>query len=194
VTTSDARCGWALGGDAAMLAYHDEEWGVPERHDHRLFELLILEGAQAGLSWQTVLRKRDAYRDAMADFDPAVVAEYGEADEARLLNDPGIVRNRAKVRSAITNARACLAVQGEFGTLAAFLWGFVDGSPVQNQWHTLAELPASTPTSAAMSKELRRRGFNFVGPTICYAFMQSVGMVNDHLVTCPRHAAVAALA
>jgi DNA-3-methyladenine glycosylase I len=194
VTTGDARCSWALGGDAAMLAYHDEEWGVPERDDHRLFEFIVLEGAQAGLSWQTVLRKRDAYRAAMADFDPAVVAEFGDADQARLLNDPGIVRNRAKVRSAVGNARACLAVQAEFGTLAAFVWRFVDGTPVQNRWRSLAEVPAATPTAEAMSKEMRRRGFNFVGPTICYAFMQSVGMVNDHVVTCPRHAAVAALA
>ena len=191
--TEDGRCSWAV-GDPAMLAYHDEEWGVPERDDQRLFELLVLEGAQAGLSWQTVLRKRPAYRTAFADFDAEVVARFGAADEARLLNDPGIVRNRAKVRSAIGNAKACLAARDERGSLADLLWSFVDDHPIQNRWTALAELPAQTPVSQAMSKDLRRRGFTFVGPTICYAFMQATGLVNDHLVTCPRHATVAALA
>jgi DNA-3-methyladenine glycosylase I len=193
VTADDPRCGWALGGDAAMLAYHDTEWGVPEHDDQRLFEFVVLEGAQAGLSWQTILRKREAYRAGFADFDPAVVANFGEADRARLLNDAGIVRNRAKIASAIKNAQAFLAVQDEFGSFDNYAWGFIGGTSVQNKWRRMGDVPSTTPLAESMSKDLRRRGFNFVGPTIWYAHMQATGMVNDHLVTCPRHAEVAAL-
>jgi DNA-3-methyladenine glycosylase I len=194
VTAEDPRCSWALGGDAGMLAYHDTEWGVPEHDDQRLFEFVILEGAQAGLSWQTILRKRPAYRAAFADFDPSVVAQFGEADRARLLNDAGIVRNRAKIASAISNAQAFLAVQDEFGSFDSYAWDFIGGTPLQNKWRRMGDLPATTPLAESMSKDLRRRGFNFVGPTIWYAHMQATGMVNDHLVTCPRHAEVASLA
>ena len=194
MTADDPRCGWALGGDTGMLAYHDTEWGVPEHDDQRLFEFVILEGAQAGLSWQTILRKREGYRAAFADFDPAVVARFGEADRARLLNDVGIVRNRAKIASAIKNANAFLAVQDKFGSFAEYAWAFIGGAPIQNEWRTMGQLPATTPLAEAMSKDLRQRGFNFVGPTIWYAHMQATGMVNDHLVTCPRHAEVAAIA
>ena len=183
------RCAWAQ-GDADMVAYHDTEWGVPQRVGHRLFEFLVLEGAQAGLSWTTILRKRAGYARCFAGFDPAVVATFTDDDIARCLADPGIVRNRAKVASAVTNARAWL----ELDDPVAFLWGFVDGHPVQNHWTTMSELPATTATSDAMSKALRRRGFGFVGPTICYAWMQACGLVNDHLTPCFRHAECAALA
>ncbi len=187
------RCGW-VSDDPLYLAYHDEEWGVPVHDDRQLFEMLILEGAQAGLSWITVLRRRETYRRAFEGFDAARVAGYGPAEVVRLLADPGIVRNRAKVEAAIANARAVLRVQEEVGSLDRLLWGFVDGRPRQNPWQSLREVPPETAESKAMSKELRRRGFGFVGPTICYAFMQAVGMVNDHTVDCFRRPAVAALA
>jgi DNA-3-methyladenine glycosylase I len=188
------RCGWALGGGAAIgdayLRYHDEVWGVPERDPVVLFEFLILEGAQAGLSWSTILRKLDTYRSAYRGFDPATVAAFDDADVARLLADPGIVRNRAKVAASIDNARAWL----ELDDPVAHLWGFVDGAPVQNAWASMDHLPAETDVSRAMSADLRRRGFRFVGPTICYAFMQATGMVNDHVTTCFRFEECRALA
>ena len=183
------RCGWA-GDDPLMISYHDEEWGVPVRDDRKLFEYLVLEGAQAGLSWRTVLRKREGYRRAFQGFDPERVARYGEKDVARLLSDPGIIRNRAKVASAVGNARLVIAVRAEFGSFCAYLWRFVGNRPIGNRFRTLSELPSTSRESEAMSRDLTRRGFRFVGPTICYAFMQAVGMVNDHLVTCFRHAAV----
>jgi DNA-3-methyladenine glycosylase I len=183
------RCGWVPAGDPLYLAYHDEEWGVPVHDDRRLYEMLVLEGAQAGLSWSTILRKRQGYRRAFAGFDPAAVAGFGAADLERLLGDPGIVRNRLKVESAVQNARAVLAAQEEAGSLDALLWSFVGGAPRVNRFATLTEVPAATPESAAMSKELKRRGFRFVGPTVCYAFMQATGMVNDHLLSCFRHPA-----
>jgi DNA-3-methyladenine glycosylase I len=183
------RCAWC-GSDPLYVAYHDEEWGVPLHDDTRLFEFLILEGAQAGLSWLTVLRKRQHYRQAFAGFDVEEVARFGEADMTRLLGNPGIIRNRLKIESAVRNARAVLDLRAAHGSLDRFLWQFVDGRPVQNRWRTLAEIPASTRQSEQLSKELRRFGCNFVGSTICYAFMQAVGMVNDHLVDCFRHAAL----
>jgi DNA-3-methyladenine glycosylase I len=176
------------------VAYHDDEWGVPVRDDRTLFEFLILEGAQAGLSWSTILKKRDGYRRAFDGFDPEVVARFGARKVASLLADPGIVRNRLKVASAIDNARAFLAVQQEKGSFAEYIWSFVDGRPVQNRWRSLGQLPATTPLAEAISKDLKKRGFRFVGPTIVYAHMQATGMVNDHLVGCFRHAEVAALA
>ena len=178
------RCEWAR--EALEQTYHDEEWGVPRHDDRGLFEFLILEGAQAGLSWSTILRKRDAYRRAFDGFDPRKVARYTPAKVERLLQDAGIVRNRAKVESAVGNARAFLEVQREHGTFDAYVWAFVGGKPVQNTVTSLRELPAETDTSRALSKDLVRRGFRFVGPTICYAFMQAVGMVNDHTVSCFR--------
>ena len=186
------RCTWA-GSDPLYVAYHDEQWGVPMHDDQELFEMLVLEGAQAGLSWSTILNKRENYRLAFEDFEIARVAAYGEQDVQRLLADPGIVRNKLKVRSAIRNARAVLEIQQEFGSLDAFLWGFVDGVPIQHAWNELRELPAQTPLSEAMSKALKQRGCNFVGPTICYALMQSIGMVNDHLVDCFRYEEVKTL-
>jgi DNA-3-methyladenine glycosylase I len=183
------RCQWA-GTDPLYTTYHDLEWGVPVHDDRTLFEFLILEGAQAGLSWSTILKKRDAYRAAFDGFDPAIVAAYDDGKAAELLANPGIVRNRAKIASAIGNARAFLRVQEEFGSFSAYIWQFVDGRPLQNAWRSLAEVPAETIESRAMSKDLKRRGFNFVGPTICYAFMQAIGMVNDHTVDCFRHAEV----
>ena len=179
------RCPWAV--SALAIPYHDQEWGVPAHDDRVLFEFLVLEGAQAGLSWETILRKRAAYRAAFAHFDPAIVAAYGEADAARLLADPGIVRNRLKIQSAIANARAFLVVQDAFGGFDPYVWRFVDGAPIRNRWSSVTEVPARTPASDAMSKELKRRGFSFVGTTICYAFMQATGMVNDHLRECFRH-------
>lgn len=187
------RCPWCEGFDL-YRHYHDTEWGVPLHDDRALFELLILEGAQAGLSWSTVLKKRATYRLAFDQFDPEKIARYGEEKVAALLADPGIVRNRLKVASTITNAQACLALQARGTSLSAFLWQFVDGQPVQNQRQSMREVPAKTPASDAMSKALLKAGFKFVGSTICYALMQASGMVNDHLVTCPRHAAVRALA
>jgi len=181
------RCAWA-GSDPLYLAYHDEEWGAPQHDDRRLFELLILEGAQAGLSWITILRKRENYRRAFAGFDPAAVAAFDEAAVQALLQDAGIVRNRRKIEAAIQNACAYLKVQQEYGSFDAYLWRFVGGRPIQNAWRSLAEIPVQTEEARALSKDLRARGFSFVGPTICYAFMQAVGMVNDHTVDCFRHA------
>jgi DNA-3-methyladenine glycosylase I len=170
-----------------MTAYHDREWGVPVHDDRKLFEFLILEGAQAGLSWSTVLNKRERYRQVFAAFDPAEVARFRPARLERLLVDPGIIRNRLKVQSAVRNAKAALVVQGEFGSLDAYLWSFVEGRPRVNRWRSLAEIPATTEESDVLSKDLKRRGFNFVGSTICYAFMQAVGMVNDHTIDCFRY-------
>jgi DNA-3-methyladenine glycosylase I len=183
------RCFWAQ-SDLA-IAYHDEEWGVPLHDDRALFEFLILEGAQAGLSWETILRKRPAYRIAFDNFDPAIIATYDARRVRRLLANADIVRNRLKIDSAIKNARACLAVQEEFGSFDAYLWRFVGGAPKQNARRGLGDVPASTPESDALSKDLKRRGFNFVGSTICYAMMQAVGMVNDHVVTCFRYTPLA---
>ena len=177
-----------------MMAYHDREWGVPQHDDRTLYEFLVLEGAQAGLSWSTILNKRAGYRAAFAGFDPAAVARFGDADVERLLEDAGIVRNRLKIQSAIGNARALLQVVEAHGSFAAFIWRFVGGRPLQFQRRTLRDVPASTPESDAMSRDLKRLGFTFVGTTICYAFMQAVGMVNDHTTDCFRHAEVAALA
>jgi DNA-3-methyladenine glycosylase I len=184
------RCEWA---DRSELerAYHDEEWGVPLHDDRRLFEFLVLEGAQAGLSWSTVLKKREGYRKAFGNFDARVVSGFSEDDIATLLSDPGIIRNRLKIRSAIDNAKAFLRVQEEFGRFDDYIWRFVGGKPVRNAWNRMTEIPCSTPGSDAMSKDLRNRGFRFVGPTICYAFMQAVGMVNDHVVECFRHGILA---
>ena len=184
--TDRIRCPWAQGDQ--YVEYHDAEWGVPVHDDRRLFEFLILEGAQAGLSWSTILKKRENYRAAFDQFDPAVVAQYGQKQQARLLANAGIVRNRLKIGSAIDNARAFLAVQDECGSFDKFIWGFVDGRPQQNAWKSLRDVPARTPESDAMSKDLKKRGFRFVGSTICYAFMQAVGLVNDHLTECFRHA------
>ena len=169
-----------------MLEYHDEEWGVPAHDDRHLYELLTLEGAQAGLSWLTILRKREGYRRAFAGFDPEVVARFKQKDVERLLEDPGIVRNRLKVESAVANAARVLEAQAEFGSFDAYLWTFVDGRPIVGGWSSLSELPAETDLSRSMSRDLKRRGFRFVGPTVCYAFMQAVGMVNDHVVDCYR--------
>jgi DNA-3-methyladenine glycosylase I len=180
------RCAWP-GDDPLYCAYHDEEWGVPLHDDRALFEFLILEGAQAGLSWITILRKRDNYRAAFDNFDPERIARYDASKIESLLQDAGIVRNRLKVQSAVSNAQKFLAVQEEFGSFDAFIWRFVDGVPKQNRWRSLAEIPAHTPESDAMSKELKRRGFKFVGSTICYAHMQATGMVNDHTVDCFRY-------
>ena len=177
-----------------MVAYHDEEWGLPSHDDRHLFEMLTLEGAQAGLSWTTILRKREGYRRAFAGFDPAKVARFDTRKVERLLLDPGIVRNRMKVESTVSNAKATLAAQREFGSLDAYLWGLVGGAPIQNRTRTMGELPAETDVSRAMSRELKRRGFRFVGSTICYAFMQATGMVNDHEVGCFRYREVARLA
>jgi len=180
------RCAWGDQPDPAYRAYHDREWGVPVRDEHHLFELLILEGAQAGLAWSTILHKRDGYRRAYEGFDPAVVAAYGPDDAARLLTDTGIVRNRAKVAASIDNARAVLALYETGTTLVDHLWSFVAGRPVVNRFTALGEIPAETDVSRAMSKDLRKRGFRFVGPTICYALMQSAGLVNDHETSCFR--------
>jgi len=182
------RCAWAT--SPLNIRYHDEEWGVPQHDDRTLFEFLVLEGAQAGLSWETILKKRAAYRTAFEGFDPARIARYGADDVARLLADPGIVRNRAKIAAAVQNARAVLPLQAEFGSFDAYIWRFVGGQPKVNAWRSLAELPAQTAESEAMSKDLKRRGFYFVGPTICYAFMQAVGMVNDHTIVCFRYGQV----
>jgi len=183
--SESARCPWA-GTDPLYVAYHDEEWGVPSRDDRHLFEMLILEGAQAGLSWITILRKRDGYRRAFAGFDPAKVARFGPLDAERLLADAGIVRNRLKVESAIGNAKAFLTLQEEAGSFCGWLWAFVDGEPVRNAFREMRAVPAKTPLAERISKDLRKRGFRFVGPTIVYAYLQAVGVVNDHLVGCPR--------
>lgn len=187
------RCPWA-GDDPRMIAYHDEEWGVPVHDDRTLFEFLILEGAQAGLSWSTILRKREAYRSAFAGFDPGRVAGFDDATVEELLQNEGIVRNRLKVESAISNARAFLDVQEELGSFNAYLWRFVDGEPQAHRFRHSDEVPVSTDDSEALARDLKKRGFRFVGPTICYAFMQAVGMVNDHLVGCFRHGEVQELA
>ena len=179
------RCGWASG--ELSIRYHDEEWGVPVHDDRRLFEFLILEGAQAGLSWNTILNKRDNYRKAFARFDAKKVAGYDRRKTAQLMRDPGIVRNRLKIASAIANAKAFLEVQEEFGSFDRYIWQFVDGKPLVNSPRSMQQILARSPESDAMSKDLKRRGFNFVGSTICYAFMQAVGMVNDHLVECFRY-------
>jgi DNA-3-methyladenine glycosylase I len=181
------RCAWAEGSDELMLAYHDEEWGVPSHDDVHLFEMLTLEGAQAGLSWQTILRKREGYRRAFAGFDPAKVARFDAKKMERLLADPSIVRNRLKVASTVNNAARVIEVRREVGSLGEYLWTFVGGSPIDHRVRSLSELPSETPESKAMSKDLKRRGFRFVGPTVCYALMQATGMVNDHEVTCFRH-------
>jgi DNA-3-methyladenine glycosylase I len=181
------RCQWAAGSDELMGAYHDEEWGVPSHDDVHLFEMLTLEGAQAGLSWSTILRKREGYRQAFAGFDPAVVARFGAKDVERLLADPGIVRNRLKVESTVNNAARVLEVQELMGSLDAYLWRLVGGEPVINRWRTMSEIPAETELSKAISKDLKKRGFRFVGPTGIYAFMQSVGMVDDHTIDCFRY-------
>ena len=187
------RCAW-VGSDPLYEQYHDTEWGVPVRDDRLLFEALTLDGAQAGLSWLTVLRKRENYRKAFDLFDPVRVAAYTEEDVQRLLGNPGIIRNQLKVRSAITNARAFLQVQEEFGEFAKFLWSFVEDRPIQNSWKHVREVPATSPESDRLSEELRRRGFKFAGSTICYALMQAVGMVHDHTTDCPRYKEVRAMA
>jgi DNA-3-methyladenine glycosylase I len=181
------RCDWVSLDDPLSLAYHDEEWGVPSHDERHLFEMLVLEGAQAGLSWATILRKREGYRKAFAGFDPARVARFDSRKVERLLGDPSIVRNRAKVEAAVGNAKAAVAAQREHGTLDAYLWSFVGGRPIRNRWKSVADIPSESDESRAMSKELRARGFRFVGPTICYAFMEAVGMVNDHATGCFRH-------
>ena len=186
------RCPWS-GTDPLFIAYHDEEWGVPLHDDRVLFEFLVLEGAQAGLSWSTILRKRDAYRRAFDRFDPRKVARYDKQKVAALLSDAGIVRNRAKIESAIKNAKAFLGLQEKFGTFDAYQWRFVDGRPIQNRWRAVGDIPARTARSDALSSDLKNRGFTFVGSTIVYAHMQAVGMVNDHLVNCFRHREVAQL-
>jgi DNA-3-methyladenine glycosylase I len=194
MTDMDAviRCPWGV-GDPLNRAYHDLEWGVPLHDERRLFELLNLEGAQAGLAWITILRKRDGYRRAFEDWDPKRIAGYGPDDEARLLADPGIVRNRAKIRATIANAGAYLRLTDELGSLDDYLWSFVDGRPIQNQFVTMDEMSAETELSRALSRDLRKRGFSFIGPTIVYAFMQAAGLANDHLVSCFRHAEVSRL-
>ena len=185
------RCEWAPLGDPVYLAYHDGEWGVPSHDDVHLFEMLTLEGAQAGLSWSTILNKREGYRRAFAGFDAAKVARFTPVKIERLLQDPGIVRNRLKVESAVNNAARVLEVHEELGSLDAYLWSFVDGAPIVGRFHRLGDLPSETAESTAMSKDLKRRGFRFVGPTVCYAFMQATGMANDHVVDCFRHGELA---
>ena len=180
------RCNWC-GSDPLYVAYHDNEWGVPEHDDRKLFEMLILEGAQAGLSWLTILKKRDNYRLAFHQFDPERIARYGDRDIDRLLKDSGIVRNRLKIEATIMNARGFLQICSEHDSFSDYLWAFVGGTPMINHRETLADIPAQTPESEKMSKDLKKRGFNFVGPTICYAFMQAVGMVNDHTTDCFRY-------
>jgi DNA-3-methyladenine glycosylase I len=187
------RCPWAESDDPLYPMYHDKEWGVPVHDDRTLFEFLILEGAQAGLSWITILRKRENYRRAFAGFDPKKVAAFDSRKVNKLLQDPGIVRNRRKVEAAVTNARALLRVQKEFGSFDSYIWSFVGGRPVRNNWTKLQQIPATTPEAERMSKDLVKRGFRFVGPTICYSFMQAVGMVNDHVVGCYRHSEIGRL-
>jgi DNA-3-methyladenine glycosylase I len=183
-----SRCAWAPLGDPEYLAYHDTEWGVPSHDDTHLFEMLVLEGAQAGLSWSTILHKREGYRRAFAGFDPVKVSRFSQTKVERLLQDPSIVRNRLKVESAVQNASAILEVQRDEGSLDAFLWSFVGGDPRRNRWRDMGEISAETDESRAMSKALKRRGFRFVGPTVCYAFMQATGMVQDHVADCFRWA------
>lgn len=185
--TDEERCPWCLGSDS-YRQYHDLEWGVPVHDDRKLFEFLILEGAQAGLSWSTILNKRESYRNAFEGFDPQKVVRFTPARIQKMLKDPGIVRNRLKVESAVSNAHAFLKIRDEFGSFDRYIWDFVDGEPVQNAWKSLKQVPATTETSDRLSKDLKKRGFRFVGSTIMYAHMQATGMVNDHLVTCFRHA------
>lgn len=184
------RCGWCLGFDQ-YINYHDEEWGVPVHQDRTHFEFLILEGAQAGLSWSTILKKRDGYRKAFSDFDPVKVSRYTPAKIEKLLQDPGIIRNRLKVNAAVNNAKRFLEVQKEFGSFDRYIWSFVDGKPINNRRKSLSEIPATTPQSDALSKDLIRRGFKFVGSTVIYAHMQACGLVNDHLVDCWRYREIA---
>ena len=186
-TTEPKRCGWVTGASPLMIAYHDEEWGVPVHDDRRHFEFLVLEGAQAGLSWAIVLNKREGYRRAFDQFDPAKVARYSAARIDKLVADPGIVRNRLKITAAVKNAKAFLAVQKEFGSFDAYCWQFVGGRPRQNRWNSMSQVPATTAESDAFSRDLKRRGFSFVGSTVIYAHMQAVGMVNDHIVGCFRY-------
>ena len=192
--TRRRRCPWGESGDEAYRRYHDDEWGVPVRDDRRLFEFLVLESAQAGLAWSTILNKRDGYARAFAGFDPERVARFNRRSVERLLGDPGIVRNRLKIESAISNARRFLELQADCGSFADYLWAFVDGSPVQSRWRTQAEVPASTALSDAVSRDLKARGFRFVGSTIVYAYLQATGVVNDHVVGCYRRAECAAMA
>jgi DNA-3-methyladenine glycosylase I len=180
------RCDWP-GENKLMIEYHDTEWGVPTHDDRKLFELLMLDNAQAGLSWQTILNKRENYRKAFDNFNPAKIARYNKRKITSLLNNPGIIRNRLKIEAAITNARAVLKIQKEFGSFDAYIWQFVNGTPIRNRWKTLKQIPATSPESDAMSKALKKRGFKFVGSTICYAFMQSAGLANDHLTCCFRY-------
>ena len=182
---TDNRCPWAK--DALDIAYHDREWGRPEHDDRKLFEMIILEGMQAGLSWSSILKKRENMRAAFDGFDPVRMAEYDDRKREALMADPGILRNRAKIRALSDNAKAFLRVQKEFGSFDRYLWAFVDHQPVINRWERIEDVPAETPVSAALSRDLKKRGFKFVGPVICYAYMQAVGLVNDHLVTCPQH-------
>jgi DNA-3-methyladenine glycosylase I len=182
---SPARCAWAQG--ELSIRYHDEEWGVPTHDDRKLFEFLILEGGQAGLSWDTILNKRENYRAAFDSFDPTLIARYDRKKMNALLGNPGIIRNRLKIASAVKNAKAFLQVQKEFGSFDAYIWQFVGGRPVRNRWRSIKQMPARTAQSDAMSKDLKKRGFNFVGSTICYAFMQAMGLVNDHTTNCFRH-------
>ncbi|WP_422137382.1 DNA-3-methyladenine glycosylase I [Endozoicomonas sp. ALC020] len=186
ILLTNQRCAWCT-EDPDYIRYHDEEWGIPCHDDQKLFEFLILEGAQAGLSWITILKRREGYRRAFAGFNPTAVAQFTGQDVERLLQDEGIVRNRLKVNSAINNARAFLNIQEEFGSFNQYIWSFVNHTPIRNQWKTMSEVPVTTPESNAMSKDLKKRGFSFVGSTICYAYMQAMGMVNDHLVGCPSY-------
>jgi DNA-3-methyladenine glycosylase I len=188
-----SRCSWVPEQDPLYVAYHDEEWGVPSHDDRHLFELLSLEGAQAGLSWSTILRKREGYRKAFADFDIATVARFDADDVSSLLLEPAIVRNRRKIESVVTNAAAAAAVKDEFETIDAYLWQFVGGKPIRNRWRSLEDVPAVTAESQAMSRDLKRRGFRFVGPTVCYAFMQAAGFVNDHVTSCFRYREISEL-
>ena len=192
-TSSRSRCAWAQSKNELYLRYHDTEWGVPVHDDRKHFEFLLLEGAQAGLSWSTVLNKREGYRKAFADFDPVEVARFDEDRIAKLLQNPAIIRNRLKVRAAVNNARAFLDLQRDFGSFDAYVWPFVGGAPIQNQWQRLTDIPATSTESNLLSRDLKRRGFKFVGSTIVYAHMQAVGMVNDHVVSCFRHPECAAL-
>ena len=186
------RCAWVK-DDFLEIAYHDDEWGVPVTDDQKLFEFLILEGAQAGLSWSTVLKKRENYRQAFASFDPERVARFNEQKQLELKQNPGIIRNKLKIASAVTNARLFLDIQREYGSFASYIWQFVEGKPIQNHWENLEQVPATSPQSEAMSKELKKRGFKFVGSTICYAFMQATGMVNDHTTDCFRYEEISAI-
>ncbi len=192
--SADGRCAWANPREPIYVAYHDEEWGVPEYDPRALWEKLVLDGFQAGLAWITILKKREAFRAAFANFDPEIVARYGEADRARLMGDAGIVRSNAKIDAAIAGARIYLEMREAGDDFTKFLWDFVGGAPIQNRWSEIGQVPAQTPKAAEMAKALKARGFKFCGPVIVYAFMQAVGMVNDHVTGCPRHSAVAKLA